>query len=166
MGIQFPIKGAQHLLPHFSAHGQTTGWIKMPVGTEVGLGPGPCYMGTYLPPKWAHKPPMFGPSLLWPNGRPSQLPLNTCTNGCPKTAEQIEMVFGLWTRVESTSSVIFTRWRQCDHMRGHIGATWRMRLNRPSAAAMRSYVKLLWPVTTCFATCWLEAAIGRPLLTY
>ena len=30
-------------LPHFSAHvysGQTAGWIKMPLGTEVGLGPG------------------------------------------------------------------------------------------------------------------------------
>ena len=28
-------------------------------------------------------------------------------------------------------------------MGGHIGVTWRMRLNRLSAAAMRSYVKLL-----------------------
>jgi len=27
----------------------------------------------------------------------------------------------------------------------HIDATWRIRLNRPSAAAMRPYVKLLWP---------------------
>jgi len=31
-------------------------------------------------------------------------------------------------------------------MEGHIGATWRMRLNRPSAAAMRPYVKILWPL--------------------
>ena len=41
MGIQLPLKGAQH--PHFSAHvccGQTGGWIKMPLGTEVDLGPG------------------------------------------------------------------------------------------------------------------------------
>ena len=29
---------------------------------------------------------------------------------------------------------------------GNIGATWRIRLNRPSAAAMRSYVKLLSPL--------------------
>jgi len=28
----------------------------------------------------------------------------------------------------------------------HIGATLRILLNRPSAAAMRSYVKLLWPL--------------------
>jgi len=29
---------------------------------------------------------------------------------------------------------------------GRIGATWQIRLNRPSAAAMRPYVKLLWPL--------------------
>ena len=28
----------------------------------------------------------------------------------------------------------------------HIGATWRIRLNPPCAAAMRPYVKLLWPL--------------------
>jgi len=28
----------------------------------------------------------------------------------------------------------------------HIGATGRIRLNRPCAAAMRPYVKLLWPL--------------------
>jgi len=44
MGIQLPLKGAEH--PHFSAHvycGQTAGiagCIKMPLGTEVDLGPG------------------------------------------------------------------------------------------------------------------------------
>jgi len=36
------------------------------------------------------------------------------------------------------------RWRQYAHMGGHIGATLRTRLNRPSAVAMRSCVKLLW----------------------
>jgi len=30
--------------------------------------------------------------------------------------------------------------------RVHIGATWRIRLNRPCAAAMRPYAKLLWPL--------------------
>jgi len=50
-----------------------------------------------------------------------------------------------WTE-GSTSSVIFSRWRKCAHMGGHIGATWRVWLNRPSAAAMWSYVKLLWPL--------------------
>ena len=35
----------------------------------------------------------------------------------------------------------------------HIGATWIIRLNRPCAAAMRPYVKLLWPlVLICYCT--------------
>jgi len=58
----------------FSAYvycGQTAAWIKMPLGTEVGLGlryivfnvdPG-------APRKKAHQPlPNFGPCLLWPDG--------------------------------------------------------------------------------------------------
>jgi len=36
-------------------------------------------------------------------------------------------------------------------MGGHIGATWRILLNRPSAAAIRLYVKLLWPLVTVVA---------------
>jgi len=61
-----------------------------------------------------------------------------------KTAEPFDLTFGLWTWAEgSTSSIVFARGRQCDHMEGHIGATWRIRLNRPSAAAMRPYIKLL-----------------------
>ena len=32
----------------------------------------------------------------------------------------------------------------------HIGAIWRIRLNHPSAAAMRLYVKLLLPLVTDF----------------
>ena len=40
--------------------------------------------------------------------------------------------------------------------RVHIGATWRIRLNRSCAAAMRPYVKLLWPlviIVTFWAVC-------------
>jgi len=57
---------------------------------------------------------------------------------CAEMAEPIDLPFALWTRwVEwSTSSIIFGRWRQC--------ATWQIWLNRLSAAAMWSYVKLLW----------------------
>ena len=48
------------------------GWIKMPLGTEVGLIPGHIVLdGTQLPPpKGAQQPtpPLFGPCLLWPNG--------------------------------------------------------------------------------------------------
>jgi len=41
MGTQIPQQG--HSLPQFSAHvrcGQTAEWIKIPLGMEVGLGPG------------------------------------------------------------------------------------------------------------------------------
>jgi len=48
--------------------GQTAGWIKMPLGTEVKLGPGDAVLvGVVAPPKRG-KPPVFGSCLLWPNG--------------------------------------------------------------------------------------------------
>ena len=66
----------------FSAHvycGQTAGWIKMPLGTEVGLGPGDIVLdGAQLIPPKRGTPPIFGPCLLWPNGCPSQLLLSSC----------------------------------------------------------------------------------------
>jgi len=41
----------------------------MPLGTEVGLGPGHIVLdGDPAPPKRKHSPPVFGPCLLWPNG--------------------------------------------------------------------------------------------------
>jgi len=53
--------------------GQTAGWIKMPLGMEVGLGPGHIALdGHPAPPQGAQppmaQPPIFGPCLLWPNG--------------------------------------------------------------------------------------------------
>jgi len=36
----------------------------------------------------------------------------------------------------------------------HIGATWRIRLNRPYAAAMWPYVKLLWPLVSYATVQW------------
>jgi len=61
--------------PQFFAHvycGQTAGWIKMPLGTEVGLGQGDFVLdvGSAPSPKGARLQ-FFGPCLLWPNGRPS-----------------------------------------------------------------------------------------------
>jgi len=50
--------------------GQTVGWIRMPLGTEVGLGPGHIVLDKEPappPPKGAHTS-IFGPCLLWPNG--------------------------------------------------------------------------------------------------
>jgi len=63
---------------------------------------------------------------------------------CAKTAEPIEMPFGMWARMRRKHKFSRIRqvWRQYAHT-GYIGATWRIRLNRPSAAPMRSYVKLL-----------------------
>jgi len=84
---------------------------------------------------------------------------------CAETAEPIDLSFGLWSRVGQAKhkfnrirqvapmcaiSIVYVRnfncihlWRQCAHMGGDIGASWRIHLNRPSAAAMPSYVKLL-----------------------
>jgi len=60
-----------------------------------------------------------------------------------------------WTQ-GSTSSLVFARWCL-------IGATWQIRLNRPSVAAMRPYLKLLWPfviiIITNFSTAFCHHKI-------
>ena len=51
--------------------GQAVGWIKMQLGTEVGLGPGHIVLdGDPAAPLKGTQPvsPIFGPYLLWPNG--------------------------------------------------------------------------------------------------
>jgi len=50
----------------------------MPLGTEVGLGPGYIVLDGDPDPLKGAQPPVFGPGLLWPNGRPSLLLLSTC----------------------------------------------------------------------------------------
>jgi len=105
--------GCSHQLSAHVCCGQRAGWIKMPHGREVGLGPGDIVLdgdsatqkriqppfsayvccgqtagwikvpghillhGEPAPPKVA-QPPISGPCLLWPQGRPSQLLLSTC----------------------------------------------------------------------------------------
>jgi len=58
--------------PQFLAHvccGQTAGWIKMPLGREVGLGPGEIVLnGNPAPPLKGAQPPLFDLSVLWPKG--------------------------------------------------------------------------------------------------
>jgi len=60
--------------PQFLAHvhcGEMAGWIKMPLGVEVGFGPSDFVLdGDTAPPpqKKGTWPPIFGPCLLWPNG--------------------------------------------------------------------------------------------------
>jgi len=54
----------------------------MPLGTEVGLGPGDIVLHgdpAPSPRKGAHQPPTFRPTLLW-HGRPSQQLLSSCEN--------------------------------------------------------------------------------------
>jgi len=56
--------------------GETAGWIKMPLGREVGLGPGHIVLDgdiAFPLPKGHTSPRIFGPCVLWPNGRPSQM---------------------------------------------------------------------------------------------
>ena len=55
----------------------TAGWINRPMalGTEVGLGPGHIVLDGDPPPPpkgGGAQPPIFGPCLLWPNGRMHQ----------------------------------------------------------------------------------------------
>ena len=72
-------------------------------------------------------------------------------------AEPINLSFGLWTRVGWRKHK-FNRIRQvgqCALPCGHIGASWRIRLNRPSAVAMRS---CQIPLTTCL---WMLSIAQR-----
>jgi len=74
METQLPSPERRSAAPsQFSADdycGQMAGWIKMALGTEVGLGPGDVVLDGDPAPsqKGAHQPPNFGPFLLWPNG--------------------------------------------------------------------------------------------------
>jgi len=60
--------------PQFSAHvccGQTAGWIKMPLGTEVDLGPCNIVLDgdpAHSPPKKGGTAPPIFAHVLWPNG--------------------------------------------------------------------------------------------------
>jgi len=80
-----PEKGAQPPPPQFSVHvccSQTAGWISIPLGTEVGLGSDHIVLDEDPAPPKGAQPPIFGPCLLWPKGRPSQLLLSTCYVFC------------------------------------------------------------------------------------
>jgi len=63
-------KGAQQ--PPIFGHvysGQTAGWIRMPLGMEIGIGPGHIVLdGDPDRSKRGMALQIFGPCLLWPNG--------------------------------------------------------------------------------------------------
>jgi len=83
--------------------GQTAGWIKMPLSrpTGVGLGQGNIVLnakwGPSFPPteRDTAVPPLFGPCLLWPNGRPSRLLLSSCTSWLKSRHYRLTMSYGL-----------------------------------------------------------------------
>ena len=61
------------ICPHSSAYvcyGQAAGWIRIPLGTEVGLSPGYNVLDgdPSSPRKGAQQPVLFSACLLWPNG--------------------------------------------------------------------------------------------------
>ena len=69
MGTQFSLPQKGGYSPQFSAHvycGKMAGWIKMPLGTEVDLGPGHIVLdGDPAPsPKGAQQPPSFSPMSI------------------------------------------------------------------------------------------------------
>jgi len=102
MGTQ-PLAQKRRRPTQFSAHvycGQTAAWIKMPLGTEVGLGLRDIVFDVdpATPRKRdTHPHPIFGPCLLWPNdwmdedaawygGRPRPRP--HCTRRGPSSRER------------------------------------------------------------------------------
>ena len=91
MATQLPPSQKNGTAPtHFSAHvycGQTAGWIKIPLGTEVGLGPGNVVLdGDPAPPKrgTAPAPVFFSPRVLRLNGRMDEDATGYGSRPCPK----------------------------------------------------------------------------------
>jgi len=69
MGSQLPPE--RGTAPHFSVHvlrGQTAGWMKTRLGTEVDLSPGHIVLDGVpaLCERGTAASPLFGPCLLWP----------------------------------------------------------------------------------------------------
>jgi len=72
MGTQLP-SPKRGEAPQFSAHiccGQMAGWIKTPLGREVGLSPSDTVLDGDPAPfsQKGRSPPIFGPCLLWLDG--------------------------------------------------------------------------------------------------
>jgi len=67
MGTQLPLP-QRGTAPQFTAHicDQMAGWIKMPLGRAVGLGPNDIVLDgdPAPPPKWAQQPPSFRPMSI------------------------------------------------------------------------------------------------------
>jgi len=135
MPTQLPQRGTA---PQFSAHvccGQTAGWIKMPLGTEVGVGSGHIVLdGSQLPPPKKKRiggtAPTFRPMhcLLWPNSWMNQEDA-TCYGGRPRPRRHCD------------------RWRPSSPQKGHPCLLWTKR-SPISATAEQLYI---WLETYDFA---------------
>jgi len=78
VSIKFSATEKGQSSPHFSAHvynGQTAGWIRIPLGMEVGLGPGDIVLdrGPAPPRKGAQQPPPIFGQLLWPASQQARI---------------------------------------------------------------------------------------------
>ena len=117
-----PSPKGEHTTPQFSANVRC-GWTKMPLGIEVGFGPGDLvFCGN---PKGTAPYPIFGPCMLWPNdwmdqdatwygGKPRPRP--ECVQRRPsspaKGAQQPPLLFGpclLWPRspISTAAELLF-----------------------------------------------------------
>jgi len=80
MGSQLPLK--RGTAPEFSVHvycGQTDGWMKTPLGTEVDLSPGYIVLDwDPAAPRKGHSRPLNSVHVYCGHGRPSQLLLSSC----------------------------------------------------------------------------------------
>jgi len=80
MESQLPLKGAEP--PWFLVHvycGQTAGWMKTPLDTEVDLGPGQIVVdGVPAARERGTADPLFSAHVYFGHGRPSQLLLSSC----------------------------------------------------------------------------------------
>jgi len=91
MGTQLPTEKRTPTPTQFLAHvycGQTAGWVKTPLGTEVDLGPGHIVLNEV---QALHEKgivaPLFSAHVYCGHGRPSQLLLSSCfTRGQGKQA--------------------------------------------------------------------------------
>ena len=73
-------KKKRHSPTQFLAHvycGQTAGWMKTPLGTEVDLGSGHIVLDGD-PPRKGHSSPLISAYVYCGHGRPSQLLLSSC----------------------------------------------------------------------------------------
>jgi len=138
--------------PHFSAHvysGQTAGWIRIPLGTQVGLGPGNIVLDVYWAPPQAERgtsalPSLCGPCLFEHSAGWIRIPLGTWVDDpepqkaaqhspkfsanvcCGQTAGWIKMPLGRNLEGRPQPRLHCVRWGpNSPQPRPHIGLTTR-----------------------------------------